>query len=142
MISNDRWWEDAACATPKFKELAAKAGAWRNPSEVFFPITESDDGRTGKAATGIAKYRARQERFDQLARRTCGDCPVRRECLLEACQNDAEPPWGFSGALDPKQRVDLLEGAELVSRECPGCLVTLWGTKNLPPPKRCSGLCK
>lgn len=135
----NEWWTQGTCTTSKFIDLATKAGA-TSPSDVFFPVTQTDGGLVRGAKAG--KYLQRQARFEQLARRTCGDCPVRKECLLDACQNDSEPPWGFTGGLAPKQRVDLLDGGVLISHECPGCLVTLWGTKKCPPPKRCADTCK
>lgn len=131
----EKWWEQAACATERFKDLATRAGA-EHPTHIFYPITQSDSGRAAKSTLAAAKYKARQQRFDLLARTTCGDCPVRRECLLDACQNDGEVPHGFVGGLNPRQRVDLVEGAELISTKCPETNVTLWGTKKFPPPKR------
>lgn len=138
----DHWWELGTCVTPAFKAKTLEAGAFKSPGQVFYPITETDDGRVSKTHVNIPKYRNRQLRFDQLKREACGACPVRRDCLLDACQNDGETPIGFSGGLDPKQRLDLVNGAELISSQCLGCDTALWGTTNIAPPKRCSSLCK
>lgn len=43
------------------------------------------------------------------AKRLCGQCPVRHECLTWALDNDEE--WGIWGGLDPRERRTLTRAA-------------------------------
>lgn len=136
------WFAGAVCRTEVFKEEAFRAGAIRDPSQVFFPIEAYPD--TGKPFPGDKKpkgMRAIEQRFQQVARRACGDCPSRRDCLLWTMMSEQEP-WGIAGGLDPQARMDLLDNdkAKLIEREC-SCGVALHGTQSTLP-ERCSSFCK
>lgn len=140
MTLNAYWLEDAYCRTPEFKEQAVEIGAWRNPSQVFFPITSTDDDRPFEGGKEPRKYRLRQEHFKQLARKACDECVSRDECLFDGLVREQEP-YGIFGGMDEENRSDLMlmDSPKIVSRLCV-CGTRLYGTPRKLP-ERCSSLC-
>lgn len=135
------WHEDALCATPTFKEIARNAGVRKDSAEIFFPVTEDDDGKpfpTNKPRH--KRYDLMEARFERIARATCAECPVRIDCLLETLELE-QFPYGIFGALDPENRTALLEeGGGLHKRECT-CGITIYGVKGHTP-EHCSANCR
>jgi hypothetical protein len=139
---DDAWREEALCATPTFKELARLAGACKDPSEVFFPITEDDKGREfPQHKPRDKRYKMREARFERLARTTCAVCPVRLECLFSTMELE-EAPYGIAGGMDPENRGALLdqESPRIHKRECV-CGIVLYGAKGHVP-SACSANCR
>lgn len=140
-MADDRWRDRALCATETFKQAARNAGATRDPSQVFFPIDSHDDGRPFGVGVHIAgKWKQRQARYDQLARRTCDRCPVRLECLFWGMEKETEP-YGVFGGMAADARMDLLDNpkAKMAKKKC-ACGTTLHGTEATLP-KQCSIYC-
>lgn len=141
-MASTAWRDGALCASEGFKKTAKLAGTVRDSSEVFFPVTEDDDGKqflTGKQREN--KYVLREARFERLARATCASCPVRVECLLETMELESHP-YGISGGLDAENRMALLDddNPKLHKRECK-CGTIMYGVKGKIPEK-CSAICK
>jgi len=141
----DPWQDDAACATEAFRERAYLAGATRDPSQVFYPVLEDDEGNEiapeKRHLKKYARYRLRESRFERLARETCAACPVRKECLFTnmTLENEAH---GIVGGLDASNRIALLsdDNPRLEARECQ-CGITIHGAVGATP-EFCSANCR
>lgn len=135
------WLASALCASEIFKEVAVLAGAQRDPSEIFFPVTETDDGKPVTDKPRHKTYRQRQARFERVARVTCAECPVRLECLFQAMELETEP-YGIIGGLDAASRAALLDSDNptILEGVC-RCGVVIFGAKGAMP-KVCSASCR
>lgn len=136
------WREDASCATEEFKQAAFLAGAQKDPSQVFFPVTESDEGKEFPPNKHRhPRYKLREARFERLARATCAECPVRLDCLFSTMELESEA-YGIAGGLDPVSRSELLiqDKPRMHTREC-ACGVRLFGAKGFVPEK-CNPNCR
>lgn len=136
------WHEEALCASDTFRELAYLAGAHKDPSAVFFPVTEDDEGKPFPPDKHRDKrYLMREARFERLARATCSNCPVRLDCLFATMELESEP-YGIAGGLDPVNRRALLEdeNPRMHKREC-SCGIVMYGAKGYVP-SACSANCR
>ena len=131
--------EEGLCASETFREIAFLAGARNDPSEVFFEVTETDDGKPVTKAPRHKEYRQRSARFERIARATCAECPVRLECLYWTMEKE-EFPYGISGGLDAENRTALLSNPVIEERTC-ACGITLFGVPGTTP-KSCSANCR
>lgn len=84
VVNEIDWYERAECRKPGVDP------------EVFFPSRDGESA--GKT---------------EEARRICGDCPVRRDCLASSLAEEAgtvlEEIWGIRAGLKPSERYDLIE---------------------------------
>jgi len=138
----DQWREEALCAGEAFKELARLAGSAKDPSEVFFPITEDDKGREfPQHKNRDKKYQLKEARFERLARATCAQCPVRLDCLFSTLELEHEA-YGIAGGMDAVNRSALLDqdNPRIHKREC-GCGTVMYGAKGFVP-QACSANCR
>lgn len=140
-MASDEWRDEALCATEAFKEAAKLAGVRSDPSEIFFPVTETDDGKPVTNKPRHKTYKQREGRFERIARQTCAECPVWKECLFTNMTLESEP-YGIVGRLDAASRVALMESDNpaIIEGEC-RCGVKLFGAKGAMP-KVCSGNCR
>lgn len=141
-MADDSWREEALCATETFKQLAWRAGAEKDPAQVFFPVTEDDEGKEFPQHVNRAhKYKLREARFERLARATCAECPVRLDCLFSTMELESNA-YGIAGGLDAINREELLlqDNPRLHKREC-ACGIVMFGAKGFVPAK-CSDTCK
>lgn len=142
MLTDTNWMEEALCATQSFKQSAFLAGAVKDPSQVFYSITEDDEGKPFRQdRPRHSRYRLREARFERLARATCAECPVRMDCLFYNLELEQEP-HGIVGAFDAANRIELMkqDNPRIHKREC-RCGIKLYGVKGSVP-EACSATCR